>query len=242
MRAPLSRGARTVRRARVSFLVAVVAVGLLGGPAVAASSGGGRVRPDLAGAFIAQINGARASHGRARLSIDSTLTSVATGWALSMSKTSVLSHNPRLATSVRGWHYLGENVGVGYSLASLEQAFWASAPHRANLLDSDFTRIGVGVVDDGGKLWVVEDFSRPAGSAGRSATTHSSRPARSAVTSRRTRSTSALAARPSTMGTHGKAAAHPVDALAAACAAQEARLFRARHWLRLEVNWLAFGP
>ncbi len=39
-------------------------------------------------------------------------------------------------TSVHDWQYLGENVGVGYSDSSLEAAFYASAPHRANMLDA----------------------------------------------------------------------------------------------------------
>jgi cysteine-rich secretory family protein len=202
----------------VPLLVAVVAVGLLGGPAAAATSGGGRVHTDLAAAFVGQINAARASHGRPRLVVDATLTSVARGWALSMSKTSVLSHNPRLVGSVRGWRFLGENVGVGYSLASLEQAFWASAPHRADMLDPDFTRVGVGVVDDGGKLWVVEDFSRPAGAT--------RRPARRA--------------RPRThhvAATPHRRAVHRLDGLAAQCAVQSARLFQARHWSRQAVAW-----
>jgi hypothetical protein len=164
----------------VSLLVAVVAVGLLGGPAAAAASGGGRVRPDLAGAFVGQINAVRVSHARPRLVVDSALASVAGGWALSMSKSSVLSHNPRLATSVRGWRFLGENVGVGYSLASLEQAFWAS----------------------------VEDFSRPA------ATTRSRPPGSGVPASGQPR------------------AVHRLDVLAAECASQTSRLFRARHWCR----------
>jgi hypothetical protein len=78
-----------------------------------------------------------------------------------MARTNILAHNPHLATSVTGWKYLGENVGVGYSVSSLESAFWASAPHRDNMLDPDYTQVGLAVVDIGGKLWVAEEFSRP---------------------------------------------------------------------------------
>ena len=119
-------------------------------------------RPGLAAWFVQQINDRRVSAGRARLPVNGALATVAGGWAARMARTNVLAHNQRLATSIRGWRYLGENVGVGYSAGSLEGAFWASAPHRSNMLDPDFTQIGVAVMDVGGKLWVVQDYSRPA--------------------------------------------------------------------------------
>jgi len=37
--------------------------------------------------------------------------------------------------------------------------FMSSAPHRANLLDPGFDAVGIGVVEMGGILYVVEDFS-----------------------------------------------------------------------------------
>jgi uncharacterized protein YkwD len=35
-----------------------------------------------------------------------------------------------------------------------------SPPHRANILDRDMDSIGVGVVEQGGQLFAVEDFSQ----------------------------------------------------------------------------------
>jgi uncharacterized protein YkwD len=35
-----------------------------------------------------------------------------------------------------------------------------SPPHRANVLDTDMDSIGVGVVEHGGKMFAVEDFSK----------------------------------------------------------------------------------
>jgi uncharacterized protein YkwD len=124
--------------------------------------------------FIGQINGARAANHRPRLTISSTLTSVAAGWAASMARSNRLAHNPRLASSVHGWKYLGENVGVGDSVSQLEAAFWDSAGHRANMLDTDFTQVGVAVVSTGGRLWVAEEFMRPSGSSASSHGTSSS--------------------------------------------------------------------
>lgn len=132
--------------------------------ATAAASAAGQDR-GAAAQFIGQINAARASAGQPRLSVSSALTSAAASWAASMARSGRLAHNPNLAGSVSGWKYLGENVGVGDTVASLESAFYSSSGHRANMLDPDFTLVGVAVVHGGGRLWVAEEFMRPAGTA-----------------------------------------------------------------------------
>jgi uncharacterized protein YkwD len=111
--------------------------------------------------FVNAINAKRASHGRTKLVVSAEMTSAAQRWATQMSKANNLYHNPRLASSVSNWRYLGENVGVGYSASSLESAFYASPEHRDNMLDKDFTQIGVAVVVVGGKMWVAEEYRRP---------------------------------------------------------------------------------
>lgn len=111
--------------------------------------------------FVSLINNARAAHGTPRLAASSALRSSAASWAASMARSNTLAHNPHLSSSVSGWKVLGENVGVGDSVSSLESAFWASAGHRANMLDAEFTQLGVAVVDVGGRLWVAEEFMRP---------------------------------------------------------------------------------
>jgi uncharacterized protein YkwD len=115
--------------------------------------------------FVSQINAARASAGRPRLSVSSALTSAAASWAATMARTGRLAHNPNLAGAVSGWKYLGENVGVGDTVASLESAFYGSSGHRSNMLDPDFTLVGVAVVHGGGRLWVAEEFIRPLGAS-----------------------------------------------------------------------------
>jgi hypothetical protein len=112
----------------------------------------------LAAQFVHIINAERARAGRRPLAVDAHMTSVAGGWSRHMATTSSLAHNPALARSVRSWRYLGENVGVGYSVSSLAAAFWSSPEHRANILDRHYDRIGVAVVNVSGKLWVTEDF------------------------------------------------------------------------------------
>jgi hypothetical protein len=81
-----------------------------------------------------------------------------------MAQRNTLAHNPNLAGEVSGWHYLGENVGVGYSVSSLAMAFWESPEHRSNILDPHYTRVGVAVAEVSGKLWVAEEFELPSSS------------------------------------------------------------------------------
>jgi hypothetical protein len=85
-----------------------------------------------------------------------------------MARTDDLYHNPNLGSAVRNWQAVGENVGRGGDVPSLHQAFMNSPSHRANILDRDFTEVGVGTyVDGNGILWVTEVFRRPYGSTTR---------------------------------------------------------------------------
>jgi hypothetical protein len=147
------------------ILKALATVGLAGsivvGGALNAQAATAVQRPDWAALFVAQINGDRAMYHHRTLTVSPALTVSAQRWAASMARSNVLEHNPRLASSVTGWRYLGENVGVGYRIGDLKHAFWQSSEHRANMLDTDYTQVGVAVVLINGKVWVAEEFARP---------------------------------------------------------------------------------
>jgi uncharacterized protein YkwD len=71
---------------------------------------------------------------------------------------------PSLSARVKqaGVHFswLAENVIQGPSPEFIHEQFMKSPPHRANILDRDMDSIGVGVVEQGGQLFAVEDFSQ----------------------------------------------------------------------------------
>jgi uncharacterized protein YkwD len=153
---------RPSKTATLRVLAAVgIAGSLVAGSTVNAQAATGVQRPDWAALFVAQINGDRAMYHHRSLTVTSALTGSAQRWAASMARSSALAHNPNLATSITGWQYLGENVGVGYHIGDLKHAFWQSTGHRANMLDTDYTQVGVAVVYINGKVWVAEEFSRP---------------------------------------------------------------------------------
>ena len=112
--------------------------------------------------FIAKLNAARQANGQAPYSVASDLTSVARQQSANMASRQSLYHNPSLTTQVQNWQAVGENVGEGPSVEDIHVAFMNSPEHRANILDHDFTQVGVGVsIDKNGIVWVTEDFREP---------------------------------------------------------------------------------
>jgi hypothetical protein len=127
--------------------------------------------------FIAKVNAARQANGQAPYSIAGDLTSIARGHSANMARQQSLYHNPSLTTQVQNWQAVGENVGEGPDVNDIATAFMQSPEHRANILDHDFTQIGVGVsVDKNGIIWVTEDFRKPmySSSSSSSSSSHTS--------------------------------------------------------------------
>jgi hypothetical protein len=112
-------------------------------------------------AFTSRLNVARTAHGVPRLVVRSDLVAVARAQAARMANRSVLYHNPRLTSDVKHWRWVGENVGYGPDAGTVHAAFMKSPPHRRNILDTDYTEIGIGTVTRGGRVWVAEVFRRP---------------------------------------------------------------------------------
>ncbi len=112
--------------------------------------------------FVAQINQLRASQGLPTLQVDGTMLGVARSWSDTMAAQGYISHNPYLASQApAGWTKLGENVGVGYNVASLMQAFINSPAHYANLVDPTWNYVSVGVsYSPDGRMFVTQDFMR----------------------------------------------------------------------------------
>ncbi len=112
-------------------------------------------------AFLSKINALRVSKGVPELCLNPELEYVARAWGVQMAQRNTLAHNPSLAgQGPAGWEKLGENVGIGYDVNGLHQAFVNSPGHYANLVDRDFNQAGIGVIDSGGKKYVVEVFMK----------------------------------------------------------------------------------
>lgn len=112
--------------------------------------------------FLSRVNSSRSAHGLKPLAMKSDLVSVAYSWTKHMAANNSLAHNPNLTTQVKNWQSVGENVGVGPDVKSIEDAFMASTHHRDNILDPGYTEVGIATVRDSqGQLWVTQDFRQP---------------------------------------------------------------------------------
>jgi hypothetical protein len=115
--------------------------------------------------FLARINRVRDRAGVTALTADRHLAGIAAQWARSMAAAGAISHNPDLSALLPDAKHVAENVGVGPTVALIQQGFERSPEQRANLLDPRLRRIGIGTFHDRGVLWVVQDFDEPRGAA-----------------------------------------------------------------------------
>ncbi len=141
-----------------AFVVAAVSgpAAALGAPAPAVAVA---VDPSAADDFVSRINGLRTSRGLAPLEVHGDLVAAATDWASHLADIDRLEHDGDLAGDVGvRWSKLGENVGFGTAVGPVWDAFVASPGHFANLVDPQYTHLGVAVVVDGGRLYTVHRF------------------------------------------------------------------------------------
>ena len=118
--------------------------------------------------LFASVNQARLAQGLPHLRWDESLAKAARRHAEAMAEHGSAQHGfegePSLSARVKqaGAHFswLSENVTQGPSPQFIHTQFMKSPPHRANILDRDMDSIGVGVVEQGGQLFAVEDLSQ----------------------------------------------------------------------------------
>jgi hypothetical protein len=114
------------------------------------------------------VNQARNQQGLKPLAWDPALAVAAQQHAQWVARSAELAHQypgePDLATRASNagarFHEIAENVAEGQSVAQLHAEWMNSPHHRANILDPNITSIGIAIVQRGGKLFAVEDFSQ----------------------------------------------------------------------------------
>lgn len=116
------------------------------------------------GDIFSAVNAARSSADLPAYSYASDLTAAARGQAERMAASGELYHNPNLSSEVGGWSRIGENVAYAGDWRSAHDVLMNSPDHRAQILDSGYTQMGVGTaVSDDGTFWVAEVFRTPSG-------------------------------------------------------------------------------
>ena len=114
------------------------------------------------GEFAYRANSARSSARLRAYPQKADLVTVARRHAQRMASQGRIYHNPNLQNEVAGWRMVGENVGRGGTVSAIHTAFMNSTSHRANILDRDFTEVGIGTAYDAkGVMYVVQVFRLP---------------------------------------------------------------------------------
>ena len=113
---------------------------------------------------IELVNAERAKHGVAPLSADNALMGSADIRAkelvrlFSHSRPDGSDYTTVLPSGLNAW---GENVAMGQTSPEKVMESWMnSSGHRANILSSDFTLIGVGFYESNGQYYWVQNFGR----------------------------------------------------------------------------------
>ena len=112
------------------------------------------------------INQDRGAAGLGGLAWDDQLSGLAQTHANELAAAGVLWHSDLGAWLglpwMSAWRSLGENLlqaAPGTNSYSAEDMWMASPPHRANILNGGFNRVGVGAATDGaGRVWMVALF------------------------------------------------------------------------------------
>lgn len=136
-----------------------IAVMLAGVLAMLALMGSSCTRNAYAYDSAAQVNATRSSSGLSKLAIDDTLVAKAQAWAERMASAGTISHSQLTDGAGSNWSVLAENVGMASTITQMHSLFMNSPSHRANIVNGSFDRIGTGVAESGGRLFVVQVFA-----------------------------------------------------------------------------------
>lgn len=149
---------RFTTRATVAILCCFALALLV--PASAVAGGSCYTFNDSERSFAKKTNAARVNAGKAKLKLDPHLSKVAIKHTREMASKDLLFHTPstKLGNRVTNWIMLGENVGYGGSVKTVQKAFMNSAGHKANILNGSYKYFGIGVVKSDGVVWVTVIF------------------------------------------------------------------------------------
>ncbi|HBF39522.1 MAG TPA: sporulation protein [Firmicutes bacterium] len=107
--------------------------------------------------ILKQVNIERTKVGLGVLQIDNRLEQTARAKSMDMIKGGYFGHqSPTLGSPFDqmkragiSYHWAGENIAGNFSAAGAMKSWMNSSGHRANILNPNFSRIGIGVIDGG---------------------------------------------------------------------------------------------
>jgi uncharacterized protein YkwD len=146
---------RGAKKILIGVLLAAVLMAAVPMTTVAAS-GSKEMRRKL----HALTNASRRNNGLRPLDLNWRLSKSALAHSRRMAQRHGLYHTANLYRIVRRWHpsVWGENVGMAGTVKRVHKMFMRSAGHRGNVLRGGFSKVGIGVLPTGGRVWVTVMF------------------------------------------------------------------------------------
>ncbi|HWG40873.1 MAG TPA: CAP domain-containing protein [Candidatus Acidoferrales bacterium] len=113
-----------------------------------------------------ELNQERISHGLLALEWNEQAATTARAHARLLAENGKLSHQflgeaalaERLGTTGARFTVAAENVALTGFIEDVHPALMRSSGHRANMLNTAYNAVGIGVVQDKGKIYVTQDF------------------------------------------------------------------------------------
>jgi uncharacterized protein YkwD len=104
------------------------------------------------------MNADRVENGRRALPTQADAQAKAQAWAEKLARENRLYHSTLSDGIKTRWCSLGENVGYGPSIQSVQDGYMGSAGHRRNVLDTKWNGVGVGYAKNGNRVYTVQVF------------------------------------------------------------------------------------
>ena len=156
---------------------AVLATALLCAASPLAATARAEVSGDpLASRAIELTNTERHKNGLAPLALSPELGQAAQAYSAVLARTGCFAHTcgpvPDVVDRIgragyNGWAAIGENIAAGYPTPEAVLDGWMTSPsHRANILSSRYTEIGIGIATGDGRykmFWTQNFGTRPGG-------------------------------------------------------------------------------
>ena len=150
-------------RTRILRSIAVATgLGLLGGLALDVAPAAADTGSDEM-TFVGFINAERANAGLAPLAPEGSLFDSARVWSQAQVNAGTISHDDSFFTVNRpaGAAAVAENVAYNSNIAAMHERLMASPGHRANIMNPQFTSVGIGeVIAPDGRIFVTQRFAK----------------------------------------------------------------------------------
>ena len=107
---------------------------------------------------LSELNIDRKAHSLRTLGTQADAQRKAQAWAEKLARENRLYHSTLSSGIKVRWCSIGENVGYGPTVGAIEDAYMASAGHRANILSTKWNGVGVGYAKNGNRTFTVQVF------------------------------------------------------------------------------------